>query len=155
MAGSMHSNALPLLLAAALGCANAQALSVSAACMQMKNAGDEATTDVYLEVRCASVADCGPAPESISIEFIGMDVGAFPVAKVAWIDAKGSASLASPEGWPRRMVWHAPQGFVVDTRRALLSVENKPLTPEFELRRDCRRLNAAALALLKNKEEQP
>ncbi len=149
MAGSMHSNVLPLLIAAALSCADAQALSVSAACIQP---GDEAT-EVFLEVRCLNEADCGPAPESISIEFIGMDVGAFPVNKIAWIDAKGRASLASPEGWPRRMVWHAPQGFVVDTRRALLSVENKPITPEFELRRDCRRVNAAALALLK--KEQP
>ena len=152
MAGSMHSNVLLLLTAAALSCASAQALSVSAACIK---AGDEAT-DVYLEVRCSNEADCGPAPESISIEFIGMDVGAFPVAKVAWIDAKGRASLDAPKGWPRRMVWAAPQGFVVDAKRALLSVENKPLTPEFDLRRDCRRLNAAALALLrKYKEEQP
>ena len=153
MAGSMHSNVLPLLIAAALSCcASAQALSVSAACAQVR---DEAT-DVYLEVRCLNEVDCGPAPESISIEFIGMDVGAFPVAKIAWIDTKGRASLDASKTWPRRMVWAAPQGFVVDARRALLSVENKPITPEFELRRDCRRLNAAALALLKrnNKEEQ-
>ena len=143
----MHSNALPLLLA--LAGSGAQALAVSAACVQPAREA----SDVFLEVRCSNEADCVAAPEAISIEFIGMDVGAFPVSRIAWLDPQGRASSDAPKGWPRRMVWAMPQGFPVDARRALLSVENKPITPAFELRRDCTRINTAALTLLK--EEPP
>lgn len=142
---SMHSNVLPLLLL--LSCASARCLTVSAACALPAGAG----SDVFVELRCANEADCGAAPDAISIEFIGMDVGAYPVSWIAWIDAKGRASLQAPEEGPRHMVWALPQAFAVDSSRALLSLENAPLTPEFDLRRDCSRLNAAALALLKAK----
>ncbi|MBV8502996.1 MAG: hypothetical protein JO006_14930 [Paucibacter sp.] len=125
--------------------AGAQALTVSAACMQPADEG----TDVFVQVQCTSATACSPAADQISIEFVGMDVGAFPVSRIAWIDGKGRVSLDEPRGWPRQAVWDMRQSFAVDARLAHLSFDNEPLTPNFELRHSCSRLSAAALALLK------